>query len=167
MKYNCAPSARSKHITNSYLEATIEDHKIHIHFSETMMASAKDNNAMPPQPLLAPLDVDPTQRFPGGYAMQNRGQSGSPAAQIGVRRQRRCRRRGGGATPLAGGGRRDRRGAGNGRIGGCLVSAPPPSDEGWRERVDTAPHCHLQLGPGDELLLLGHGASADGNGPGG
>ncbi len=62
-----------KHITNSYLEATIVDHKIHTHFSETMMALAKDNNAMPPQPLVTPLDIDLTQRFVGGYAMQNHG----------------------------------------------------------------------------------------------
>ncbi len=34
-------SVRSKHITNSYLEDTIEDHIIHTHFSETMMALAK------------------------------------------------------------------------------------------------------------------------------
>ncbi len=58
MKYNRTPSARSKHITNSYLEATIEDHKNTTHFSETMMAPADNNNAMPPQPLVAPLDVD-------------------------------------------------------------------------------------------------------------
>ena len=82
MKYNCTPSARSKHITNSYLEATIEDHKNTTHFSETMMAPADDNNAMPPQPLVAPLDVDVTQRLAGGYAMRNRGQNGSPAAQM-------------------------------------------------------------------------------------
>jgi hypothetical protein len=91
----------------------IEDHKIHTHFSKTMMASAKDNNAMPPQPLVAPLNVDPTQRFAGGYAMQNRGKNGSPAVQIGVRRrQRGQRRRGGGAVAAVGGG------AGNGRVGG-------------------------------------------------
>ena len=28
VKYNCAPAARSKHITNSYLEARIEEHTI-------------------------------------------------------------------------------------------------------------------------------------------
>ena len=46
------------------------------------MAPADDNNAMPPRPLVAPLDVDVTQRLAGGYAMQNRGRNGSPAAQM-------------------------------------------------------------------------------------
>jgi len=47
-----------------------------------MMASADDNNAMPPQPLVAPLDVDVTQRLAGGYETRNRSQNGSPAAQM-------------------------------------------------------------------------------------
>ena len=37
---------------------------------------------MPTQPLVAPFDVDVTQRLAGGYATRNRGQNGSPAAQM-------------------------------------------------------------------------------------
>jgi hypothetical protein len=100
------------------------------------MALADDNNAMTPQPLVAPLSVDLTQRFAGGYAMRNHGQNGSPAAQIGVIRQRRGRRRGGGAAAAAGGGgsihpagvdKRDRRGAGNGGVGGGRSSFHAPT----------------------------------------
>ena len=35
-----------------------------------MMASADDNNAMPPQPLVAPLEVDVTQMLAGEVPMQ-------------------------------------------------------------------------------------------------
>ena len=47
-----------------------------------MMASADDNNAMPPQPLVAPPIAVVTQRLAGGYATRNRGQDGSPAGEM-------------------------------------------------------------------------------------
>ncbi len=156
MKYNCPPSARSKHITNSYLEATIEDHKIHTYFSETMMASADNNNAMPPQPLVAPLDVDVTQRFAGGVCnakprpkwvtrSTDRGQTAAAGTKA-----RRRRPPGGGNPPgrqrqaRPPRGRRQR-----GRQRPVIAPAPPPPDKGRQERVDAPPHCRLQPEPSD------------------
>ena len=95
--------------------------------------------------------------------MRNHGQNASPAAQIGVRWQRQGqRRRGGGAVAAVGGG------AGNGRVGGgrllflrrLLLTRDGKS--GWTP-------LHIAVCNRDSvtmLLLLGHGALADGNGCG-
>ena len=47
-----------------------------------MMALADDNNAMPPQPLVAPPVAVVTQRLAGGVTARNRGQKESCAAQM-------------------------------------------------------------------------------------
>jgi hypothetical protein len=162
---------------NQFLPRSYDkDHKIHTHFSKTMMASAEDNNAMPPEPLVAPLNVDPTQRFAGGYAMQNRGQNRSPAAQIGVRRRRRGQQRGGGAAaargganPTAGGGRCNSSGARDGGVGGgrssflCSLLLTRDGKSRW-----TPLHIAVcNRDPVTMLLLLSHRVSANSDGCGG
>ncbi len=132
-----------------------------------MMASAKENKAMPPQPLVAPLSVDPDSKVCWGVCIAKPqtkwGTRSADRGQIVVvgmtawRRQRcRC-------------GRHDRHGAGNGGVGNgqslflCCLLLMRDGKSGWTP-------LHIIVCSQDlvtMLLLLGHEASTDGNGRGG
>ncbi len=109
--------------------------------------------------------------------MQNRGQNGSPTAQIGVRRQRRGqRRRGVAAAAAAGGGGQSpwRATAGATAVGPATVRLvvalflrrlllTRDGESEW-----TLLHITIcNRDPVTMLLLLVHGALANGDGPGG